>query len=90
MNTTRLVRRIERIAARRHDRIIWAAAGVIATRLGVTPQEVMDEADRLHQAARQLGTTAVEVVARECDMTVDEVWSEVAQQWGPIASRGGA
>jgi hypothetical protein len=77
MSTTRLIRRIDRIAAIRHDRAIWDAAGSIAARLGVTPQEVMDEAHRLHDEARRLGSAPVEVVARECGITVAEVWADV-------------
>jgi hypothetical protein len=63
--------------ARRNDRTIWDVATKIATRHGVTPQEVIEEAHRLHDEARRLGLAPVEVVARECGMTVAEVWADV-------------
>jgi hypothetical protein len=50
---------------------------VIATHLGVTPQEAMEDAHRLHQEARRLGITPVEVVAYEWGMSVNEVWANV-------------
>lgn len=89
MSTARLVRRMERIVAMRHDRTIWDAAGEIAAHHGVTPQDVMDEAHRLHQEARRLRITAVEVVARECGMSVAEVRADVAQHWVHVTARGG-
>jgi hypothetical protein len=86
---THLARRMDRIAAARHDRTIRNAAYAIAARLGVTPQEVMEEALRLLQEARRLGITAVEVVAHECGMSVADVWLDVAQQQVHVTTQGG-
>jgi hypothetical protein len=89
MSASRLSCRIDRITAVRHDRTIWDAANAIAARLGVTWQEVMDEAHRLNQEARRLGSSPVDVVAKEWGMSVAEVWSDVARHWGHVTARGG-
>lgn len=84
MKRSRLEESVARIAAIGHNRQIWDAAVSIATRLDVTPQEVIEEAHQLHDQARQRGITLVEVVAGEFGMSIEEVLADVSRHRSAI------